>query len=74
MKQGPRSANRLFQPIGGLAHRFAYVSLVVAAIGLMVIGKIDALHWSSVITSRGDVVRIISVRRSRDEEVFLYES
>jgi rod shape-determining protein MreC len=41
VKQGPRSANRLFQPIGGLAHRFAYVSLVVAALGLMVIGKID---------------------------------
>lgn len=40
----------------------------------IVIGKIDAKHWSAVITYRGEDVRIISVRRSRDEEVALYES
>jgi uncharacterized DUF497 family protein len=34
----------------------------------------DAKHWSAVITRRGDNVRIISVRRSRDEEVTIYES
>jgi rod shape-determining protein MreC len=33
----------LFQPISGLAHRFAYASLVAAAIALMVLGKIDVL-------------------------------
>ena len=40
----------------------------------IVIGKISGKHWSAVITSRGDDVRIISVRRSRVEEVALYES
>lgn len=39
----------------------------------IVIGKIGGKHWSAVITCRGDDVRIISVRRSRVEEVALYE-
>ena len=40
----------------------------------VVIGKIIDRHWSAVITRRGDNMRIISVRRSRDEEVEIYES
>ena len=40
----------------------------------LVIGKIEGKHWSGVITYRGDKVRIISVRRSRKEEVEIYES
>ncbi|MBF0229827.1 MAG: BrnT family toxin [Desulfamplus sp.] len=40
----------------------------------MVIGMIAGKHWSGVITYRGDIIRIISVRRSRKEEVNLYES
>jgi uncharacterized DUF497 family protein len=40
----------------------------------LVIGRIDEKHWSAVITYRGDIIRIISVRRSRVEEVVLYES
>ena len=40
----------------------------------LVIGQIGAKHWSGVITYRSDDIRIISVRRSRDEEVVLYES
>jgi uncharacterized protein len=39
----------------------------------VVIGKIDEKHWSGVITYRGDRVRLISVRRSRKEEVDIYE-
>lgn len=39
----------------------------------LVIGMIDGRHWSGVITYRGDNLRIISVRRSRPEEVALYE-
>lgn len=39
----------------------------------LVIGRIDAKVWSAVVTSRGDAIRLISVRRSRDEEVALYE-
>jgi len=40
----------------------------------LVIGKIDGKHWSGVITYRGESVRIISVRRSRKEEIDVYES
>ncbi len=40
----------------------------------LMIGLIDDKHWSAVITYRGAKVRIISVRRSRTEEVALYES
>jgi len=39
----------------------------------LVIGKIGAKHWSAVITYRQNVIRIISVRRSRKEEVEIYE-
>jgi hypothetical protein len=40
----------------------------------LVIGKISGKHWSGVITYRGEKIRIISVRRSRKEEVEIYES
>ena len=40
----------------------------------VIIGKIADKHWSAVITRRDDNVRIISVRRSREEEVKIYES
>jgi uncharacterized protein len=39
----------------------------------MVIGRIAGVHWSGVITYRGDTARIISVRRSRKEEIDIYE-
>ena len=39
----------------------------------LVIGKISAKHWSAVITCRSNRIRIISVRRSREEEIKLYE-
>jgi uncharacterized DUF497 family protein len=40
----------------------------------IVIGKIKDQHWSAVITYRDENIRIISVRRSRTEEIKLYES
>jgi uncharacterized DUF497 family protein len=40
----------------------------------MLIGKIGQKHWSAVVTHRGGNVRLISVRRSRAEEVAIYES
>ena len=39
----------------------------------LVIGKISGKHWSGIITCRGEKIRIISVRRSRKEEVNIYE-
>jgi uncharacterized DUF497 family protein len=40
----------------------------------LVVGKISGKHWSGVITYRDDTIRIISVRRARNEEVDVYES
>lgn len=39
----------------------------------LVIGQISGRHWSAVITYRNGNIRLISVRRSRKEEVELYE-
>ena len=40
----------------------------------LMIGMIDGKYWSAVITYREINIRLISVRRSRTEEVALYES
>ncbi|WP_081602054.1 MULTISPECIES: BrnT family toxin [unclassified Thioalkalivibrio] len=40
----------------------------------LVIGRIERRLWTAVVTHREACVRIISVRRSRKEEVALYES
>jgi hypothetical protein len=40
---------------------------------LLVIGRMSGKHWSAVVTYRQDRIRIISVRRARDEEIRIYE-
>lgn len=40
----------------------------------LVIGRINGKHWSAVVTPRSNTIRIISVRRSRVEEVAFDES
>ncbi|MBO9099082.1 MULTISPECIES: BrnT family toxin [unclassified Rhizobium] len=50
-----------FPARGGLESRFVAV------------GQIDGKHWSAICTRRHDNIRIISVRRSRKEEIALYE-
>ena len=40
----------------------------------LIIGLIEKKHWSAIVTYRKGKTRLISVRRSRDEEVALYES
>ena len=40
----------------------------------LVIGMIRGTCWSGIGTYRGEKVRIISVRRSRKEEIEIYES
>lgn len=40
---------------------------------LLVIGCIDDKVWSAVITYRSEIIRIISVRRSRKPEIAIYE-
>jgi uncharacterized DUF497 family protein len=39
----------------------------------LVVGLIAGKHWSAVVTYRNEAIRLISVRRSRAEEVTLYE-
>ena len=39
----------------------------------LVVGRIDSSYWSAVITYRVGNIRIISVRRARDEEIEIYE-
>ena len=39
----------------------------------LVVGRISGKHWSAVITYRQDKIRIISVRRAREEEIDIYE-
>ncbi|MDA1090558.1 MAG: rod shape-determining protein MreC [Proteobacteria bacterium] len=43
MARGPRSVSRLAQPVRGLAQRFAFIGLVAAAFGLMILGKVDLI-------------------------------
>lgn len=40
----------------------------------MIIGCLQGKHWSAIVTYRNSGIRIISVRRSRENEVALYES
>lgn len=40
----------------------------------LVIGMLNNKHWSGIITYRNENIRIISIRRSRIEEVKIYES
>lgn len=40
----------------------------------LVIGQLAGNYWSAVVTYREQRVRIISVRRAREEEVAIYES
>lgn len=39
----------------------------------LIIGRISEKLWSAIVTYRDDKIRIISVRRSRIEEVEIYE-
>jgi len=40
----------------------------------LLIGKIFKIHWSVIVTYRQTKVRVISARRSRKEEIEIYES
>ena len=40
----------------------------------LIIGKMLDKHWSAVVTYRSEKIRLISVRRSRIEEIEIYES
>ena len=39
----------------------------------LVVGRIEEKHWSAVVAHRDGRIRVISIRRSRDEEIARYE-
>ena len=39
-----------------------------------VVGRLNAKYWSAVFTRRNGVIRLISVRRSRAQEIEIYEN
>ncbi len=39
----------------------------------LAIGQIDGRHWTAIITLRGTAIRLISVRRARQEERNVYQ-
>jgi len=41
---------------------------------LMAIGQIDGKFWTAIITERGPALRIISARRSRKNEIQIYQN
>ncbi|MEG0477110.1 MAG: BrnT family toxin [Raoultibacter sp.] len=55
------------------------VVITVPALGdygeerFVVLGLLEGKHWTAAITYRKDVLRIISVRRSRDKEAIYYD-
>ena len=65
MQQGPKSFNRLAQPIKSLAQRFAFLGLLIAAVGMMILGKVDVLLMESVRAHVTDTVAPILDALSR---------
>jgi uncharacterized DUF497 family protein len=45
----------------------------VDEVRFVAVGRIDGRHWSAIFTRRDGVIRLISVRRSRKQEVERYE-
>ncbi len=40
----------------------------------LAIGRIGETYWTAIVTQRGGVIRLISCRRSRDEEKAFYQA
>ena len=68
MARGLRSVYRLAQPIRGLAQRFAYIFMVSAAVGLIILGKVDVLLMDSIRAQVTDAVAPILNMLSRPAE------
>jgi rod shape-determining protein MreC len=65
LARGPRSVSRLTQPIRGLAQRFAFIGLVAAAVGLMILGKVDVILMDNIRAQVTDAVAPILEAVSR---------
>jgi uncharacterized DUF497 family protein len=56
------------------AHLLELPARTTDELRFLVIGKIDGKHWAAIMVPRGRRIRIISVRRARNEEKDIYES
>lgn len=56
MKESGRAEQRLAAPVRGLAQRFAYLGLILAAFALMLLGKADAVLMDRVRTHATDAM------------------
>ena len=56
------------------ADRVAIEAHSETEIRFALIAKIDDKHWTAICTQRGNNIRIISVRRSREDEKEIYNS
>lgn len=54
--------------------RLVILSPTPGEVRWMLIGRISGQYWTAIYTNRDSTVRIISVRRSRDNEVKDYDS
>ena len=64
-------AQRLWQD-DGLAESMSKANLA-GELRFLAVGRIDGKLWTAICTFRGTSVRIISVRRARQEEVAYYD-
>ena len=53
--------------------RIIYPARTIDEERFILVGLIGEKHWSAIYTLRDENIRIISVRRSREEEATLYE-
>lgn len=68
MARGPHSVSRPARPIRSLAQRFAYVGLVTATLGLMILGKVDLILMDNIRAYVTDTVAPILDALSRPAE------
>ncbi len=65
---------KLAQAIWNDENRVELPAKVIGESRYLVIGLVDKKHWSAIVTYRDNNIRIISVRRSRIEEIEIYEN
>ncbi len=68
MARGPHYVSRLARPIRNLAQRFAYIGLVTAAVGLLILGKVDLILLDNLRANVTDAVAPILDAMSRPAE------
>ncbi len=74
-------ANRAKHGIGFEEAQALWMSETIEAVAnspseprVLMVGVIGGKHWSAIITRRANAIRIISVRRSRENEIKAYEN